>query len=504
MADAALRADGVSKRYGERAALRDVTFAAGRGELVAIIGPNGAGKTTLLQIARGRAGAERGHRVAAARARSAGCRSSPRCTRSSRWRRTCGCSRAWRRSATSRRRSTRMLEQTDLAARAGDEVGRLSGGNQQRVNIAIGLLRSPAALLLDEPSASLDPRQRERLWGFIGGLAREGTAVVYSTHDVGRGRALRRPRARPGRRRAAVHGHAGRARARRRRRRRLRVAPSSASSTSAATERALAAAQGPADPAPLAAAGRAADRLPDRDLAAGRARARPPARRSRRSRSRTWCRRARASSRSAAASSTSPTTRRGCSRRSSPCAWTRREEAIEKVRSGEVLGAMVIPADAAERLRSTLGLGGGDPPQIEVYYNASDPLKQQLVETTIQSRAGRGQRRALGRRAARGGRLHRRDRHRRGGRAAAGREHRHPRPAALAGDHRGRGRDACRRTRPSASRSTQVARFARLAADNLDVSKPILAHDRLAGRRQADQRQRRHDAAEQLLRARSR
>jgi ABC-2 type transport system ATP-binding protein len=78
-----------------------------------------------------------------------------------------------------------MLEQTDLAARAGDEVGRLSGGNQQRVNIAIGLLRSPAALLLDEPSASLDPRQRERLWEFIGGLAAEGTAVVYSTHDVG-------------------------------------------------------------------------------------------------------------------------------------------------------------------------------------------------------------------------------------------------------------------------------------------------------------------------------
>jgi ABC-2 type transport system ATP-binding protein len=79
----------------------------------------------------------------------------------------------------------RMLEQTGLAARAGDEVGRLSSGNQQRVNIAIGLLRSPAALLLDEPSASLDPRQRERLWEFIGGLAAGGTAVVYSTHDVG-------------------------------------------------------------------------------------------------------------------------------------------------------------------------------------------------------------------------------------------------------------------------------------------------------------------------------
>jgi ABC-2 type transport system ATP-binding protein len=40
-------------------------------------------------------------------------------------------------------------------------------------------------LLLDEPSASLDPRQRERLWEFIGGLAERGTTVVFSTHDVG-------------------------------------------------------------------------------------------------------------------------------------------------------------------------------------------------------------------------------------------------------------------------------------------------------------------------------
>ena len=75
-----------------------------------------------------------------------------------------------------------MLEQTALADRRDDEVGRLSGGNRQRVNIAIGLIGDPAVLLLDEPSASLDPRQRERLWEFIGTL---GTTVVFSTHDVG-------------------------------------------------------------------------------------------------------------------------------------------------------------------------------------------------------------------------------------------------------------------------------------------------------------------------------
>jgi ABC-2 type transport system ATP-binding protein len=78
----------------------------------------------------------------------------------------------------------RMLAQTSLEERATEEVGRLSGGNQQRVNIAIGLLREPPVLLLDEPSASLDPRQRERLWEFIGGLAGRGTTVVFTTHNV--------------------------------------------------------------------------------------------------------------------------------------------------------------------------------------------------------------------------------------------------------------------------------------------------------------------------------
>jgi ABC-2 type transport system ATP-binding protein len=77
-----------------------------------------------------------------------------------------------------------MLDQTALADRRDEEVGRLSGGNQQRVNIAIGLLSEPSVLLLDEPSASLDPRQRERLWEFISALAAAGTTVIFSTHNV--------------------------------------------------------------------------------------------------------------------------------------------------------------------------------------------------------------------------------------------------------------------------------------------------------------------------------
>ena len=63
-------------------------------------------------------------------------------------------------------------------------MGTLSGGNQQRINIAIGLLARPAVLLLDEPSAGLDPRQRERLWEFVLGLAGGGTTVIFSTHNI--------------------------------------------------------------------------------------------------------------------------------------------------------------------------------------------------------------------------------------------------------------------------------------------------------------------------------
>ena len=78
----------------------------------------------------------------------------------------------------------RMLELTDLRDRSGDQVGTLSGGNRQRVNIAIGLLAEPEVLLLDEPSTGLDPRQRERLWEFILRLAEGGTTVVYATHHI--------------------------------------------------------------------------------------------------------------------------------------------------------------------------------------------------------------------------------------------------------------------------------------------------------------------------------
>jgi len=180
----ALRAEGVSKRYGARMALRKVSFRAGRGELVAVIGPNGAGKTTLLQILAGVLAPTAGN-VSLAPEQVGWVPQQPALYKKLSVAENLRLFARLEKVEDVGGAVERMLGQTDLAARAGDEVGRLSGGNQQRVNIAIGLLRSPAALLLDEPSAALDPRQRERLWSFIAGLAASGTVVVYSTHDVG-------------------------------------------------------------------------------------------------------------------------------------------------------------------------------------------------------------------------------------------------------------------------------------------------------------------------------
>jgi ABC-2 type transport system ATP-binding protein len=176
-----MRADSICKRYGARDALRSVSFEIADGEKVAVIGPNGAGKTTLLGILAGVLKATSG--AVSMRPEDAGwVPQQPALYSKLSVAENLRLFARLERVPDVERSVGRMLEQTALADRAGDEVGRLSGGNRQRVNVAIGLLGEPAVLLLDEPSASLDPRQRERLWEFLGEL---GTSVVFSTHDVG-------------------------------------------------------------------------------------------------------------------------------------------------------------------------------------------------------------------------------------------------------------------------------------------------------------------------------
>jgi ABC-2 type transport system ATP-binding protein len=176
-----MRADAIVKRYGAREALRGVSFVVEAGEKVAVIGPNGAGKTTLLQILAGVQHATSGSVTLDAGA-VGWVPQQPALYGKLSVAENLRLFARLERVPDVERTVERMLEQTALRERAGEEVSRLSGGNRQRVNIALGLLAEPAVLLLDEPSASLDPRQRDRLWQFLAGL---GTTVLFSTHDVG-------------------------------------------------------------------------------------------------------------------------------------------------------------------------------------------------------------------------------------------------------------------------------------------------------------------------------
>ena len=171
------------KSFGEREALRGVTFSAGRGELLAVIGPNGAGKTTLLSILAGIRPPDGGE-VSTASGEIGWVPQQAalyrRLTVDENLRLFARLEKVDDVDAT----VERMLEQTGLADRRDDPVSKLSGGTQQRVNIAIGLIAEPVAMLLDEPSAGLDPGQRERLWEFVLGLAGSGTTVLFSTHNI--------------------------------------------------------------------------------------------------------------------------------------------------------------------------------------------------------------------------------------------------------------------------------------------------------------------------------
>ena len=179
-----LRVQGLSKQYGELRALADVSFEAAAGEVIAIVGPNGAGKTTLLSIIAGiqqptggsvnTGPAEVGwapQQAALYSKLSVG--------------ENLELFAKLERIPEPRAAVERMLDQTGLREREHDRVGQLSGGNRQRVNVALALIAAPPVLALDEPSAALDPGQRGRLWEFIAGLASQGTTVLFSTHNVG-------------------------------------------------------------------------------------------------------------------------------------------------------------------------------------------------------------------------------------------------------------------------------------------------------------------------------
>jgi ABC-2 type transport system ATP-binding protein len=176
---------GAARRYGRVVALAPTSLDIDPGEAIALIGPNGAGKSTLLAILAGaleptegevKADNHAGLRVGWVPQRPAHyARLTPRENLELFARLE-----DVEEPAETADRFIRVLELPD----DGRLTAELSAGNQQRLNLAVGLLSAPDVLLLDEPTASLDPRQRRRLWQVAIQVRERGGAVVFATQNL--------------------------------------------------------------------------------------------------------------------------------------------------------------------------------------------------------------------------------------------------------------------------------------------------------------------------------
>jgi ABC-2 type transport system ATP-binding protein len=189
---AALALEDVVKRYDGRTVLDRVSLVVRPGELVALLGPNGAGKTTAVEILEGYRSADGGQALVlgedprrggpALKARvglmlqggGLDPRSTPR-----------DALRLYARLHDGGRDPDELLESVGLSAVAGTRIRRLSGGERQRLALALALVGEPEVLLLDEPTAGMDPEARRATRALIAGLRAEGRAILLTTHDLG-------------------------------------------------------------------------------------------------------------------------------------------------------------------------------------------------------------------------------------------------------------------------------------------------------------------------------
>lgn len=191
---------GIVKRYGKVTAVDGLSLELRRGEVFGLLGPNGAGKTTTLSIAVGLVGPDAGEAVliaadgseigrateARVRARIGVCPQGDALYENLTARENLvffatvqGVPKGDRRA-----RADELLEMVGLHERAEHKVGGYSGGMRRRLNLAAALVHRPELVLLDEPTAGVDPHSRSAIYQIVDELRVGGTTVVYTTHSM--------------------------------------------------------------------------------------------------------------------------------------------------------------------------------------------------------------------------------------------------------------------------------------------------------------------------------
>ncbi len=175
-----------SLRYGAVQALAPCTLSVSAGERIAIIGANGSGKSSLLRLLGGVLAPSAGARSQAGALRSAFVFQRPWMLRASA--RANAALALWLGGApwaTASARAQQALAHVGLAAQAQQAAPTLSGGQQQRLALARAWSTQPQLLLLDEPSASLDPAGKKAVETLMAAFAQGGCALVFSSHNLG-------------------------------------------------------------------------------------------------------------------------------------------------------------------------------------------------------------------------------------------------------------------------------------------------------------------------------
>ncbi|MFK3728843.1 ABC transporter ATP-binding protein [Streptomyces sp. NPDC088090] len=190
--DATIEVVGVHKRFGPRIALDGMTFEVGPGRVTGFVGPNGAGKSTTMRVILGLDAADAGRALVGGRPyrtlrtplRHLGALLDASALQPGR---TARGHLLWlaHSQGLSARRVDEVVERAGLGQAARRRAGGFSLGMRQRLGIAAALLGDPPVLMLDEPFNGLDPDGIVWMRGLLGSLAREGRAVLVSTHLMG-------------------------------------------------------------------------------------------------------------------------------------------------------------------------------------------------------------------------------------------------------------------------------------------------------------------------------